>query len=96
MKLKQVEYMERHVGDIFEGLISRIVSFGLFVHLPELLLDGLIHVRDLGDDYYYYDQSCECLIGGRQGKRYTLGDRLRVVVSRVDRNARVVDFVPVE
>lgn len=96
VKLKQVEYMEKHVGDAFGGVISRILDFGVFVHIPSLLVDGLIHVSDLKDDYYVYEENEFSLKGVHSGHVYKLGDSIRVEVSRVSRNERIIDFVPVE
>jgi len=93
IKMKQVEYMERHLGDEFQGIISRIVPFGIFVELPEFLLDGLVHISDLVDDYYLFDEKRYSLKGQYRGKVYRLGDVLKVKVSRVSRNERLVDFV---
>ncbi len=92
MKLKQVEYLERHIGDVFDGIISRIVAFGLFVELPEFLVDGLVHVSTLADDYYVFDESKFSLIGQYSGKKYRLGDHIKVQIVRVDRNERLIDF----
>lgn len=93
IKLKQIEYMEGHLGEEHEGFISRIVPFGLFVTLPEMLIDGLVHIADLADDYYLREPSGYRLIGQHAGKVYALGDKVRVRISRVDRNERLVDFV---
>jgi len=92
VKLKQVEYLERHIGDTFEGIISRIVAFGLFVKIPEFLVDGLVHVSTLQGDYYIYDESKYSLIGQYSGKKYRLGDPVKVQIVRVDRNERLIDF----
>ena len=92
IKLKQVEYLERHLGDVFEGVIARIVNFGLFVTIPEFLIDGLLHVSALDDDYYVYDEFTFSLIGTYTKKKYRLGDKITVRVSRVDRNEKLVDF----
>jgi ribonuclease R len=93
IKMKQVEYMERHLGETFRGIISRIVPFGIFVELPEFLLDGLVHISDLQDDYYLFDEKQYSLKGRHHGKVYRLGDKLKIKVSRVNRNERLIDFV---
>ena len=85
--------MERHVGVEFQGFISRIVSFGIFVQIPELLIDGLIHVTELADDYYILDEKQFSMTGRRTKKMYKLGDKVKIRVSRVSRNERLVDFV---
>jgi ribonuclease R len=93
IKMKQLEFLEAHVGDAFSGFISRIVGFGFFVTLPEFLIDGLVHVSELKDDYYVFDSKKMRLTGERRGGVYNLGDRVRVQISRIDRNERLVDFV---
>jgi len=92
IKLKKVEYMERHLGEEFSGVISRMVPFGLFVEIPELLIDGLVHVTSL-DDFYIWDEKNFTFIGKNNRKKYKLGDTVRVRVSHVDRNERIIDFV---
>lgn len=93
IKLKQIEYMERHLGDLHDGFISRIVPFGIFVTLPEFLVDGLVHISNLDDDYYLFEKSGYRLVGQHSGRAYALGDRVRVRIARVDRNERMIDFV---
>ncbi len=93
--LKKVEFMERHLGDEFDGRVSGVAPFGVFVTLEEYFVDGLLHVRSLDDDYYRFSAKDYALIGERKGRRYTLGDRVRVQVSRVDKEARHIDFVVV-
>ena len=93
--MKKVEFMERHLGEHFAGRISSVTSFGFFVTLEEFFVDGLVHVSGLSDDYYQFDDRAYALVGERKGRRYRLGDRLEVQVSRVDKEARHIDFVPV-
>ena len=91
--LKKIEYMERHLGDEFDGTISGVTAFGAFVLLDEVFVDGLLHVNAMTDDYYEFRESEYSLVGSRQGRRFRLGDRVRVQVSRVNREERQVDFV---
>jgi ribonuclease R len=93
VKLKQVQYLERHLNEEFDGVIVRIVNFGFFVELPELLVDGLVHVNSLDDDYYIIDDKNYRLYGEHSGREYKLGQSIRVRLSRVDRNENLVDFV---
>ncbi len=93
IKMKQLEFLETHLGEIHSGFISRIVSFGFFVTLPEFLIDGLVHIRDLHDDYYIYEPKKARLKGERRGGAYSLGDAVRVQIIKIDRNERLVDFV---
>ena len=74
----QIEYMKRHIGDEFEGVITGVTDFGLFVQLHELLVQGLVHVRDLDDDYYLFDEKQYALRGRSRGRQYRLGDAVRV------------------
>lgn len=93
--MKKVEFMERHLGDELAGRISGVTSFGFFVTLEDYFVDGLVHVSGLSDDYYRFDEGAYALVGERKGRRYQLGDRLEVQVSRVDKEARQIDFIPV-
>ena len=90
--LKKIEYMERHLGDEFDGTVSGVTAFGAFVLLDEVFVDGLLHVNSLDDDYYEFRESEYALVGSRKGRRLRLGDRLRIQVARVDREERKVDF----
>ena len=89
------EYMEDRVGEEFDGLITGVTSFGLFVCLDETYAEGLAHVTSLPRDYYDFDPVGHCLTGERSGRVYRLGDPLRVRVTRVDVDERKIDFEPV-
>jgi len=89
-------FMQDHVGDEFEGTVSGVAGFGLFVTLDELFIDGLVHISDLGNDYYQYDQQRHLLRGERTGVRYQLGARVKVRVVRVDIETTKIDFVLVD
>jgi ribonuclease R len=93
--LKKVEFMERHLGDVFTGRVTGVTSFGVFITLDEYFVDGLLHVRSLEDDFYRFSPRDYALVGERRGRRYRLGDRVRVQVSRVDKEARHIDFTAV-
>ncbi len=96
VKIKQVEYLEQHIGDCFEGFISRLVNFGIFVRLPQFLVDGLVHIRDLDDDYYIFDEKKYEFRGEHRGKIYRLGETVRVCITRVSRDERLIDFTLAE
>ena len=85
-------YIRNHLGEEFTGTISGVTQFGLFVQLDDLYIEGLVHVTDLGADYFQYDEARHELRGERTGKRYQLTDRLTVQVSRVDLDARKIDL----
>jgi ribonuclease R len=92
VKIKQVQYMSEHIGDEFEGTVSGVTSFGMFVEVDNLLVEGLVHVREM-DDYYTFVQGQFQLKGRRSGNVYQLGDRLRVKVLRVNMERHEIDFV---
>ncbi len=89
------EYMEGHLGDEFDGVITGVTNFGLFVQIGALLIDGLVHVTSLANDYYHFEPGSQHLVGERSGKTYKLGDAMRVQVQRVDLETRRIDFRPV-
>lgn len=93
IKVMQVEYMKRHLGDEFAGVISGVTRYGMFVEINDLLVEGMIHVRDLEDDYYVYDEKKYSLIGRRSGKTFRLGDSLQLKVIRVNPEEREIDFI---
>lgn len=90
-KLKKVEYMEERIGQSFEGVISSITSWGIYVELPNTV-EGLVHVTALEDDYYFYDESVYEMIGDKSGKRYKLGQKVKVMVAATDKILRTIDF----
>lgn len=92
VELKKVEFMERHVGDHFEGTISATARFGFFVRLDAYDIEGLVHVSRLTGDHYVHDPAKHALRGRRTRRNYRLGDPVEVQVSRVDRDARRIDF----
>ena len=89
--MKMAEYMEKHIGEEYDGVISGVESFGLFVELDNLI-EGLVHVNSLKGDYYNYVEELLCLIGQNTKKRYTLGDKVRVKVVGASKDARTIDF----
>jgi ribonuclease R len=90
------EYMQDKVGELFDGVVSGVTSFGLFVELREVFVEGLIHVTALHNDYYHFDPIGHRLRGERSGRVYRLGDAVRVRVIRVDLDERKIDFEPVD
>ena len=85
-------YMQDKVGEAFEGSISAVTSFGVFVALDEVYVEGLVHVSELGKDYFHFDAGKHHLIGERTAQRFRLGDRIRVRVVRVDLDTARIDF----
>ncbi len=86
-------FMQDKVGETFTGTISGVTGFGVFVALDEIYAEGLVHVTDLGDDYFHFNMAKHEMLGERTGARYRLGDRLTVKVARVDLETSKVDFV---
>ncbi|MED5052502.1 ribonuclease R, partial [Anoxybacillus rupiensis] len=89
--LKKTEFMEDKIGMEFDGIISSVTNFGLFVELPNTI-EGLVHVSYLTDDYYRYDEHHYAMIGERTGKMYRIGDEITVRVINVNKEERIVDF----
>lgn len=89
-------YMQDRVGEVFEGRVTGVTGFGIFVTLDEYFVDGLVHISELGRDYFQFDQARHVLLGERTGKRYRLADRMKVKLVRVDLETRKMDLVPVD
>jgi ribonuclease R len=85
-------YMRERLGEEFSGTVSAATSFGLFVTLDSLYVEGLVHITELGGEYYKFDEARQELRGERTGVRYAIGVRVRVQVSRVDLDGRRIDF----
>jgi ribonuclease R len=86
------KYMREHLGEEFSGVVSAVTSFGIFVTLDAMFVEGLVHITELGGEYYRFDEARQELRGERTGMRYVLGTRVRVQVSRVDLDGRRIDF----
>ncbi|MFG6368806.1 MAG: ribonuclease R [Lachnospiraceae bacterium] len=91
-KLKKVEFMEAHIGETFEGVISSITTWGIYVELPNTI-EGMIHVSMLPYDYFYYDEETYEMVGQATNIRYKLGQTLKVKVNATDKILRTIDFV---
>jgi len=87
------EYMMAHVGSDFDGIVTTVTGFGLFVELQDIYVEGLVHVTELANDYYHFDPVGHRLTGERSGRNYRVGDTIRVSVARVDLDDRKIDFV---
>jgi len=85
-------YMQDRIGEEFEGTVAGVTSFGLFVALDGVYVEGLLHVTELGNDYFHYDKARHEMAGERTGARYRLGDRLSVKLVRVDLETTKIDF----
>jgi len=89
--LKKAEYMESRIGEEYEGIVSSITSFGMFVEL-ENTIEGLIRFEDLGDEYFIYDEDKKQLIGEKSNKVYKIGDEVRIKVKKASKILRQIDF----
>ncbi|MBU2239741.1 MAG: RNB domain-containing ribonuclease, partial [Gammaproteobacteria bacterium] len=86
------QYVEQHLGEPFEGVVTAVTSFGLFVELQGLFVDGLVHISGLGQDYFVHDMEHQAIIGERTGRVFRLGDTLKVRVSSVNLEQRKIDL----
>lgn len=85
-------YMQDKIGEVFDGSVAGVTSFGLFVALDSVYIEGLLHVTELGNDYFHYDKARHEMAGERTGVRFRLGDRLTIKVARVDLETSKIDF----
>ena len=90
-KLKKAEYMESRIGECYDGVISSITGWGIYVELPNTI-EGMIHVSRLPGDFFYYDENTYEMVGQDTGKRYKLGESVRIYVDSVDKMTRTIDF----
>jgi ribonuclease R len=86
------EYLQKHVGNEYSGIVTSVTSFGLFVQLEDFMIDGLVHVTSLKRDYYHFDAVHHRLVGEKTGRSYQLGDQVQVQVMRVDMEEKRIDF----
>lgn len=93
--MKKAEYMEEHIGETFNGVISSVLKFGIFVQLDNTI-EGLVHITNLTDDYYEYDPRSLSLRGSRHHKIYSLGQKVRIKVKDASKEKKTIDFVLIE
>jgi len=97
VKYKQAEWMEQHLGEAFDGIVSGVTDYGVYVQLTDSHCEGLLHVRDLGtEEYWSFSEENYCLINERTGEKLTLGDKIRVEVLRADALRRQINFKRVQ
>lgn len=92
VKILQIQYLEDHVGKVFPGIISGISEFGIYVEIEENLIEGMIRLKDLHDDYYILDERNYQIVGRHRRKKYRIGDRLKVKVVKLDKERKWIDF----
>jgi ribonuclease R len=93
IRYKQVEYMKEHIGEVFEGSITGVADFGLFVQDDNTKSEGLVHVSKIGNDFYTLDKKTYSIKGERSGKSYTLGDKVKIKLLGADLDNKTLDFV---
>ena len=93
--MKMAEYMENHIGEEYDGIISSIMNFGMFVQLDNMV-EGLVHISEIVGDYYLFDENTKTLRGQKKGKIYKLGDKVRIVVTAASKENSTVDFNLIE
>ena len=94
-EMKKVEYMEGHIGEQFEGVISGVTNWGVYVELPNTV-EGMVSLAHMTDDYYVFDERKQQVYGRKHGRTFSLGDKVQVVVDKVDREMNTIDFVLAE
>mgnify|MGYP003463446655 FL=1 len=92
VKLKKAEYMEQYIGEVFEGVISSITEWGIYVELPNTV-EGMVHVSKIPGDFFNYDEAHYEMVGAKTGKKYELGQSVKVRVHQVDKFLRTIDFL---
>ena len=90
------EYMQSHIGNQYSGEVSTVTNFGLFIRLDDVFVEGLIHVTELGNDYYHYDQTKLRMVGEKTGQSFSIGDKVQIEVASVDIDLRRIDFSLIE
>ncbi|HVZ15808.1 MAG TPA: S1 RNA-binding domain-containing protein, partial [Terriglobales bacterium] len=96
MEWKKVKFMADRIGEEFEGLIISVTKFGFFVELQDLFIEGLVPLDTLSDDRYTFRENTRQIIGMRTGKKYSLGDKVRVIVDRIEPVLHKINFAVVE
>ncbi len=93
IKYKMVEFMEEHIGEEFDGHISGLTDWGAYVELDETHIEGLAHMRDIEGDFFVFDETNYEIVGQSTGRRFTLGDAVRICVKQADLRKRQLDFL---
>lgn len=96
VKYKQVEFMGERIGNVYDGVISGVTEWGLYVEINENKCEGMVPMRDLGDDYYEFDEKNYCLIGRKRHQKFSLGDPVQIKVARANLEKKQLDFVLVD
>ncbi len=92
IKYKQAEYMMDHLGEPFEGVISGVSPYGIYVQLTETLTEGMVHISKLGDDYFSLDEKNYAVVGEKKKKKFSLGDTIKVKIEKIDLDNKRIDM----
>ena len=93
IKYKQVEYMTERIGKTFNGIISGITEWGIYIEEEHSRSEGMVRLRDMEDDYYTFNEKTRTITGKRLGKKYRLGDKVRIKVKNADLERRIIDYI---
>ena len=93
IKYKQAEYLADRIGEVFDGVITGVSQWGFWVEIIENKCEGMVRMRDLADDFYEVDEENYCIRGMRSGKKYQLGDKIKIQVKKIELEKRFIDFV---
>ena len=96
IKILQIRYLEGHTGKVFEGIVSGVSEYGIYIEISENLIEGMVRLKELNDDYYILDEKNFRLVGRRRKKVYRIGDKVRVKVLKTDIEKKWIDFVLVK
>lgn len=96
IKIKQIEYLQSRIGDVYEGMISAIVQYGMFVEINDLLIEGMVRFQDIQDDYYEFDEKRHMAIGRRRKRIFQAGQTVKIKVSKVNMENKKIDFALVQ
>ena len=96
IKYKQVEFLADHLGEVFDGVISGVTEWGLYVELDSNKCEGMVPIRDLTDDYYEFDEKNSSIVGRHTNTRYRLGDKITIQVARANLDRKQLDFAIVD
>ena len=92
LEWKKMKFMEKHIGEEYEGLVVSVTKFGMFVELEELFIEGLVPLNSMDDDHYTFRENTRQIMGARTRKTYSIGGRIRILVDRIDRMQRKIQF----
>jgi VacB/RNase II family 3'-5' exoribonuclease len=93
VKILQIQYLEQHVGKEFSGIISGVSEYGVYIEITDNLIEGMVRLKDLNDDYYIFDEKNFQLVGRHRKKKYRIGDKVKIRVHKLDKEKKWIDFI---